>query len=127
MPLGPLIWVHVGQTTNYTLGTPPHSTPAPKENRSQLSWKVIFQGCLKVTKQARQTTSCCFAGKRWTHSGLVQSLDTTGQDRMWGEGQKWLCPQVKGKMISVPGTNKRGMKFKKDSLRKKRKRVGSAS
>lgn len=35
MPLGPLIWVHVGQTTNCTLGGP------PKEDGSPLGQEMV--------------------------------------------------------------------------------------
>lgn len=118
MPLGP---PHLGPCgADHLL----HTWRPPPIKRIGVSWgwKVIFQGGLRVAQQARQTAPCYSVGKCWTHSGFVQSLTTTLQDRMWGEGQKRLCPRVKGKMISVPETNKGGIKFeKKDSLRKKKK------
>lgn len=79
---------------------------------------MIFQGCLRVAQQAGHTNPMLFCGK-----GLDSfwACAKPGQDRMWGEGQKGLCPGVKGKMISEPGTNKRGMKFeRKDSPTKKK-------
>lgn len=38
--------------------------------------------------------------------GLVQCLAGTHQARRWGNGHKCLSHQVKGRMISGPGTKK---------------------
>lgn len=75
---------------------------------------IDIPGCLRVTAgwAGHPMLSC----KKVPDSGLVQSLAKTCQDRMWGEGQKWLCPGVKGKMISVPETNKRMKSEREDSL-----------